>query len=168
MEEPGLTRMTSKQIGREYTPTIINKIRLFSLLQSKLVEVRDRFEYIKLDQGFILESLRCNHYLVEDTCQKLQEKVLKLMEKPSVNSGAMEEEGGELMCQIDYMPVEKHNSTDLGCGHTICNECWFDYIAQKVKDGMDCINSKCPMEKCEKTINLDLIDEIADKEVAKM
>jgi hypothetical protein len=82
LEEPGFTRMTSKQIGREYTPMIIDKDRLFSVLQSKLVEVKDRFEYISLDQGFILENLRKNCFLVEDTCNKLQEKVLVLMDQP--------------------------------------------------------------------------------------
>jgi hypothetical protein len=78
------------------------------------------------------------------------------------------EPGAELMCMIDYMPVEKHNATDLGCGHTICNECWFDYIEQKVKDGMECIHSKCPMTNCTKTVTLDLIDEIADKTSSSM
>lgn len=29
-EEPGLLRLTSQQIGREYTPSIINHSRLFS------------------------------------------------------------------------------------------------------------------------------------------
>jgi hypothetical protein len=173
LEEPGFTRMTSKQIGREYTAMIIDKIRLFSTLQTKIVEVRDKFEYINLDQGFILEHLRKNKFLVGETCQKLQEVVLNMMDKPHAHGcghdhSAMQEEGQELMCMIDYMPVEKHNATDLGCGHTICNECWFDYIGQKVKEGMDCIHSKCPVEGCSKTIPLELIDEIADKEAAKM
>ena len=132
------------------------------------MEVRDAFEYIELDQGFILENLKLNKFIVSDTCQKLQEKVLKMMDKPSKDSGAMQEEGQELMCMIDYMEVEKHNSTDLGCGHTVCNECWHDYIEQKVNEGMDCIHSKCPVDGCSKTIPLDLIDEISGKETAKM
>jgi len=65
--------------------------------------------------------------LVDDSCIKLQDLVLSMMEK---NHGHEELNPGddEPMCQIDYMPVEKHNSKNLGCGHVVCNECWVDYI----------------------------------------
>lgn len=169
LEEPGFTRMTSMQIGSEYTPIIISNDRLFSLLQNKMVEVRDRFEYVNLDQGLALEYLRKNYFLVEDTCQKLQEKVLSIMDSQQDNNeGQMEEEDGMVMCQIDYMPVEKHKARHLGCNHVVCDECWFDYIKQKVKEGMDCIHAKCPVSGCNRHLTIDIVEEISDKETSKM
>lgn len=96
------------------------------MLSSKIVDVKERFEYFPLDQGLILENLRKNHFLVDDTCVKLQDLVLVMMEKNMGEEGNSNQD--ELMCQIDYMPVEKHHSKNLGCGHTVCNECWVDYI----------------------------------------
>lgn len=46
---PGLIRMTSKQIGSEYSYVVINQQRLYSLLSSKIVDVKERFEYFPLD-----------------------------------------------------------------------------------------------------------------------
>jgi hypothetical protein len=67
LEEPGLLRLTSQQIGREYTPSIINPTKLFAYLNGKIVEVKERFEYVNLDEGLVLKYLRNNHFLVEDT-----------------------------------------------------------------------------------------------------
>ena len=95
------------------------------MLSSKIVDVKERFEYFPLDQGIILDNLRKNHFLVDDTCVKLQDLVLVMMEK---SMDGLEDSNQDEMCQIDYMPVEKHLSKNLGCGHTVCNECWVDYI----------------------------------------
>ena len=72
------------------------------------------------------------------------------------------------MCMIDYMPVEKHHSTDLGCGHTVCHECWQDYIKQRVKEGQTCIYTKCPEPDCEHMVSVEMVDELIEKEVADM
>lgn len=115
----------------------------------------------------ILETLRKNHFLVDDTCVKLQDLVLQMMEKNGgEQSMAIEED--ELMCQIDYMPVEKHNSKHLGCRHTVCNECWVDYIEQKIREGHDCIHSKCPVHGCSREVTLEIIETLVNKQSAKM
>jgi hypothetical protein len=54
LDEPGLMRMTSQAIGREYTVLSINQTKLFSLLNSKILEVKERFEYVSLEEGLIL------------------------------------------------------------------------------------------------------------------
>ena len=86
---PVLMRMTSMQIGSEYSFVAINPEKLYSLLSSKIVNVKERFEYIHLDQGLVLDSLRKNHFLVDDACVKLQDLVLVMMEK---NEGSIIEE----------------------------------------------------------------------------
>lgn len=168
MEELDFTRKTSEQIGREYTPVIIDQEKLYSILQSKIVEVRNTFEYIELDEGFILKNLRENNFIVSNTCQNMQEKVLKLIENPQKENGAMKEEGKELICMVDKMEVEKHNTKSLACGHPVCNECWSFYIQIKVKEGLNCINLTCPVDGCNKAIPINFIEEIAEKETAKM
>ena len=160
-------RMTSKQIGREYNYQVLDSIRLFSIFQTKIVNVRDRFDYLNLPDGLILHNLRKYHFLVEDCCNALNDKVMKLMEQATKEKKQLPE-GEELICEIDMMPIERHHAKDLGCGHLICNECWKDYIAQKVSEGMGCINMKCPMHKCDKVVPIELIDELADKDSGEM
>jgi hypothetical protein len=62
-----------------------------------------------------------------------------------------------LMCMIDHMPVEKLKSNHLGCGHVVCNECWGDYVNQKIKEGAICIHSKCPVEGCGNYLGFDFV-----------
>lgn len=164
-KELGLVRMTSKQIGREYSYQILDTIRLFSMFQTKIVNVRDRFDYLQLSETVILENLRKHNFLVDDCCNALNDRVMKLMEESGRRKASTVGEE-EIMCEIDFMPVEKHHAKDLGCSHMICTECWKDYIHQKVVEGMDCINAKCPMHGCNEIVTIELVNELADKDVA--
>lgn len=163
-KELGLVRMTSKQIGREYSYQILDTTRLFSILQTKMVNVKDRFDYLQLSDSVIIKELRSHNFLVDECCNSLNDRVMKLMEESNNRKGSTGAE--EIMCEIDFMPIEKHHAKDLGCGHMICNECWKDYITQKVSEGLDCINAKCPMHGCNEIVSIELVNELVDKTVA--
>lgn len=159
--EPKLGRMTSTQIGRNYSYQIINPDRLFSMIQTAIIAVKSSFEYLNLDEGYIISCLKENNFLVDQTVQEIQDKVMVLMEKQDKKTTGMEE--SELICLIDYMPMEKHQGKDVGCGHMVCNECWAYYIEQKIGEGMDCIKAKCPIEGCDRGIPITFFEEYAKK-----
>ena len=161
LDEPNFMRMTSKQIGSEYSYSILDPTRLFSILQTKIVAIKDRFEYINLTEGKILDYLRKNHFLVENTVEAMNDNITKLMEeapKPFKSEDVV-------MCMVDLMDIESHHTRHLGCGHQICTECWGDYITQKISEGPSCINAKCPVAGCSYKLSVEIVEELTTKKV---
>jgi len=168
-EEEEVQRMTSKKINEEYKYEIVNQDKLFSELQTKIIAVKSHFEYANLDEGETLNNLRKNKFLVESTCEKLQDEVLKNMENCC---GGMDEEevknDGQLICMVDYMPLEKHQGQDLGCGHLVCNECWGYYIVEKVKNGIESLTIRCPFAGCKRSAPIDFVKQNAPEKYSKL
>jgi ariadne-1 len=161
-EEDEVRRMTSKQVNEEYKYEIVPINKLYSEIKKRIIAVKSHFEYANLDDGFVLTHLRNNKFLVEQTCERLQELVLKMMSEET-NPAATQ--NGELMCLIDYMPMEKHQGQDLGCGHSVCNECWVDYFNQKVKSGINSLIIKCPEDGCRRTVPIEMVQEMGTKKI---
>lgn len=162
LDEPNFQRMTSKQIGREYSYLILDPIRCFSILQTKIVAIKDRFEYLNLSDSTVLENLRNNHFLVENTVESINDQIEKLMSSAPKPVKLPD----EVMCMIDFMPVGKHQANHLGCGHMVCNECWQDYITQKVAEGPSAIHTRCPMPDCKLKVSVEMVDELVPKQTA--
>ena len=54
-------------------------------------------------------------------------------------------------CLICYSPVDIKNKSDcfaLRCGHVFCNDCWKDFIVNKLDDYFCCLYSTCPQKGC--------------------
>jgi ariadne-2 len=51
------------------------------------------------------------------------------------------------MCMICY---EKMGSKffSLGCGHTFCQNCWFENLVEKVLGGVNCSTALCMQQGC--------------------
>eukprot|EP00889_Picochlorum_renovo_P002511 jgi/Picre1/29541/NNA_004927.t1 len=55
----------------------------------------------------------------------------------------------ETQCQICFDRFE--TETDMlgcGCGHSMCRECWKQYVHSKVEDGASSLDIRCPVYKC--------------------
>lgn len=163
--ELGMQRMTSKQIGRDYSYQIIDPEKVFSMIQTSIVAVKNAFEYLNLDEGFILTALRENGFLVDATIERLQDKAMSLMGREKSKEI---QDHGEMVCLIDFMPMESHQGKDIGCGHLVCNECWKSYIEQKVAEGLACINTKCPVFGCKKGVPISFFEEYATRDTFNM
>jgi len=53
-------------------------------------------------------------------------------------------------CRIcDDDEVEMADSTaNPGCGHRFCNDCWSDYLVDKISKGKEAVVCQCPSHKC--------------------
>ncbi len=54
-------------------------------------------------------------------------------------------------CLICYSPVKIKSKIDcfaLKCGHVFCNDCWKDFIVNKLDDYFCCLYSSCPQKGC--------------------
>ena len=162
MKEPSFMRMTSTQIGRDYSYQSIDFNHCFNILQTKIVAVRNRFEYLNLHEGVILEYLRNYHFLVENAVEAMNDNIEKLM----ANQPKHYDFPDEVTCNIDLMPIEKHHTRHLGCGHVVCTGCWEMYLTQKVMDGPTCIFAKCPIDGCDYAITIELVEELCEKAIS--
>ena len=53
-----------------------------------------------------------------------------------------------LICFDEKNDENKDNFISLKCGHTFCNDCFLEYLKEKVKDILISLTSKCPQDKC--------------------
>lgn len=72
------------------------------------------------------------------------ENSVKQLAKEKVKSGTN-------FCLICYSPVDNKSKKDwyaLKCGHVFCNDCWKDFIVNKLDDYFCCLYSTCPQKGC--------------------
>ena len=65
---------------------------------------------------------------------------------PQINSSLPSQHGG--YCQICYSEIDASNSFALACQHTFCNECWTQYLSEKVRSGFHGISAACMQTQC--------------------
>jgi ariadne-1 len=53
-----------------------------------------------------------------------------------------------LICFEEKNDENKNDFISLKCGHTFCNDCFYEYLKEKVKDILISLTSKCPQDKC--------------------
>ena len=52
-------------------------------------------------------------------------------------------------CPVCYTEIEKDNSLSLKCNHQICNECYIEYIKNKlISDPTNILKTSCPLNGC--------------------
>ena len=52
-------------------------------------------------------------------------------------------------CMICYSSIsDSSDSYALNCRHTFCNECWSQYLTEKIRAGFQGINSNCMQDGC--------------------
>ncbi len=62
-----------------------------------------------------------------------------------VQSSLMAKNDGYCMvCYSKFGTAADTKPYTLKCGHTFCSEDWKSYLVQKVNDGAQALNSKCP------------------------
>lgn len=60
---------------------------------------------------------------------------------------------GEVECAICDEDLSPTECFSLGCNHWFCQECWNEYLTNKVQsEGMTCVLTKCPEYKCLNTV----------------
>lgn len=63
-----------------------------------------------------------------------------------MNATLPDQNGG--YCIICYNEIDDSNSSALACKHTFCNECWLDYLKDKVNTDFTGIESTCMQKGC--------------------
>ncbi|WPT15498.1 Putative E3 ubiquitin-protein ligase ARI8 [Picochlorum sp. SENEW3] len=76
----------------------------------------------------------------------------------------------ETQCQICFDRFE--TETDMlgcGCGHSMCKECWKQYVHSKVEDGGSSLDIRCPVYKCGRRAPAALVEAaLSSKDVARV
>ena len=74
-----------------------------------------------------------------------------------MSSSRPDKHGG--YCMICYSEIDESNSSSLGCGHTFCNECWKEFLAEKVNEGYMGIYANCMQSGCNMMVTHTLFEE---------
>ena len=164
IEQPTSKKNKLHQL-RAYETKVMEQRDLSELLLQKKVELQEKFEYAKLEDGIILKFLRDNNFDVQRSADALEQRIFEYLETHSLKA---KPKGDDLICYIDYMELEEHEAYHLGCGHTFCGECFQAYIQQKISEGPRAIHAKCPEEGCSFTLSQQLVDMLSEKPTAEM
>jgi len=154
-----------KSTIKRFIAKIVDSKEIKRMIIEKIIDVAGRFEFVKLEEGIILEFLRNNNFLVDQAAGKLEQSIFEHIETRAIKT---RDNTQELFCGIDGMELEPHEAFDLGCGHTFCSDCFNDYITQKVSEGPLSIFAQCPQEGCKFTISMNIVDIMTSKEIQEM
>ena len=164
IEQPSSQKNRVQQL-RAYETQVLDQRDLSELLLQKKVELQEKFDYAKLEDGIILRYLRESNFDVQRAADLLEQRIFEYLDTHSVKP---KPKGEDLICHIDYMELEEHEAYHLGCGHTFCGECFHAYIEQKITEGPKAIFSKCPEDGCSFTLSQQLVDMLSDKSSSDM
>lgn len=71
-----------------------------------------------------------------------------------------------LVC-LEYFP--RGLGLSCGCGHSFCRECWKGYVVGEIGSGMQSLDMRCPMYKCEVRVPQHILEILCDaKEVERL
>ena len=88
--------------------------------------------------------------------------MMELMEKSNQLREEQQEEGNEEgVCLIDYGEYPPEEISHVGCNHPFCNDCFHEFLEEKVKGGPMCIFSTCPMDGCPYYITEQVVQKFA-------
>ena len=71
---------------------------------------------------------------------ELSEKTKKFLEEKGIESNGDN-------CLICY-EEKNENFYSLGCGHQFCQDCWTDYLKEKLKTPLGALHARCPQNEC--------------------
>jgi ankyrin repeat/IBR domain-containing protein 1 len=66
-------------------------------------------------------------------------------------------------CSICYIDISRPAA--IPCGHTFCNDCWKQYLHEKIKNGQ-VHNIVCPEYACYKLVPVEIVEELVSRDMA--
>lgn len=60
---------------------------------------------------------------------------------------SLDDEEEDVECSICMVDIRRKELTSISCGHAFCNDCWFEYVKEKIEQGQSTI--PCPALDCE-------------------
>ena len=164
-EEPKMKAQQISAVNLKYD--VLNANDVLNYLQGKAVELSKDFDYAKMPDGYFMEVLRANNFIIENAKRILGTEggILNDMEK---YQRAELKPGEQLVCNIDFLPLEPHEAFDCDCNHFFCQECYQSYLSEKISSGPQSIYTRCPEMECCFPISLDLVSKVCEKKDTEM
>lgn len=159
-----LERIESKNFSYE----IINLDQAKILYISKMVMLKNKFDYCCFPDGLFKDILSKNQYLVERASQFIRDREDQMIGEPEHMLVEIDQ-SKKYTCNILWEEVSGSHIAHFGCGHVVDKDCMKEYLEDQIyRNGEDCVNTSCPNEECKFFCSHLLIEEICDKKAQEV
>lgn len=154
--------------GNNFVVEILESSELRSLMLGKLVTFKNTFDYANFAEGYFLEFLRSQNFMVDKAIDRYQEKVYTLLENPKMQRVVLDP-SKKYTCNLLFDDYPAPEIRHFGCGHTFQEECMEEYITEEIKrKGPASIETKCPDEGCNLLITETVVESSCKKSMIEM
>lgn len=157
----------NKSASKSYPYETMEPEELRSLMTSKLVILKNKFEYANLSEGLFLSFLRKANFILEDAVQDMQDSLCDLLEKGTLGQVSLQpHQNYECMILGEEFPAAQVRH--FGCGHTFEEGCMSEYIEEVImRKGPQSLDTLCPYDGCPFMITPDIVNRCCQNEKAR-
>jgi ariadne-1 len=154
--------------SNNFTVEILQANEIRSVMLSKLVNFKNKFDYANFSEGHFLEWLRKQNFMLDKAVDRLQERLYELLDNPRYQNVVLDK-NEKYMCNILCDEYEADQIRHFGCGHTFEESCMDEYITEEVKrKGPPSIDTRCPYEGCNLLVTEDVVEATCKKTIVEI
>lgn len=165
---PQLNKKISTTVDSNYHYEVVDNNQLKALFRGKVVNFKNKFDYLNFADGLFLKILRQNNFMIEKAVSKFQEKIHQMIDDSSLQKVTLDPKE-KYMCNILGDEFDAQHVRHFDCGHTFEEECMKEYITEAINQkGPSAIETSCPYEGCQFLVTEEIVRGCCPKKPSDM